>query len=580
MRQATSQEPVSDSGHSLILETSESNGNSGLKSAAMLGIALSVGASGALIPSPEAAAAVNVPTKAATTEAFSSDTQVATASDGTAVQQIVGYHTVASGESLWQIAQQYRVGLQDLKSANALSPETSISVGQVLKVPAGTALRTTNGTNELAQTEGIKIASAEVNTASDADVRPLATANHSPVSEMAVTPAPAVKVADASVAATQAESAEVSAPVVTAYAPTPETSSYRVQSGDTLRSIASSLGTTPDAIVRANSLINPDVIFVGSTLVVPVSQSAPQPAIAKANQPAPAESTRVLAEIRTAGPEEALSVGGEELTKQDLLGSIQGREGRDPYVANLLAEVEEVRNQSVEVSEAESVEIEADAAVSAESQLIARADSSDRISRLNVAGQETSAPEAVEAPVGNRANSRVEASSDLLAAAPLSPDAYIPAQRSAGQVVSPDMPILPSADEYLPDAPDYFNGYMWPTQGTVTSGFGWRWGRMHSGVDVAGPVGTPVVAAATGVVEQAGWNSGGYGNLVEIRHPDGSLTRYAHNSSLNVSAGQHVKQGQQIAAMGSTGYSTGPHLHFEVHQGGSAVNPVAYLPGR
>ncbi|MGB3768164.1 MAG: LysM peptidoglycan-binding domain-containing protein, partial [Phormidesmis sp.] len=345
MRQATSQEPVSDSGHSLILETSESNGNSGLKSAAMLGIALSVGASGALIPSPEAAAVVNVPTKAATTEAFSSNTQVATASDATAVQQIVGYHTVASGESLWQIAQQYRVGLQDLKSANALSPETSISVGQVLKVPAGTALRTTNGaTNELAQTEGIKIASAEVNTVLDADVRPLATANHSPVSEMAVTPAPAVKVADASVAATQSESAEVTAPVVTAYAPTPETSSYRVQSGDTLRSIASSLGTTPDAIVRANSLINPDVIFVGSTLVVPVSQSAPQPAIAKANQPATAESTRVLAEIRTAGPEEALSVGGEELTKQDLLGSIQGREGRDPYVANLLAEVEEVRN--------------------------------------------------------------------------------------------------------------------------------------------------------------------------------------------------------------------------------------------
>ena len=104
---------------------------------------------------------------------------------------------------------------------------------------------------------------------------------------------------------------------------------------------------------------------------------------------------------------------------------------------------------------------------------------------------------------------------------------------------------------------------------------------MHRGVDVAGPVGTPIVAAGAGVVERAGWNSGGYGNLVEIRHPDGSMTRYAHNNRLNVSAGQTVRQGQQIAEMGSTGYSTGPHLHFEIHQSGSgAVNPIAYLPNR
>ena len=118
MRQATSQETVSDSGHSLILESSESNSSSSLKSAAMLGIALSVGASGALISSPEAVAAINAPT---TTEAFSSNTQAAAASNATAPQQIVGYHTVAAGESLWQIAQQHRVGLQDLKSANAFA---------------------------------------------------------------------------------------------------------------------------------------------------------------------------------------------------------------------------------------------------------------------------------------------------------------------------------------------------------------------------------------------------------------------------------------------------------------------------
>jgi murein DD-endopeptidase MepM/ murein hydrolase activator NlpD len=102
---------------------------------------------------------------------------------------------------------------------------------------------------------------------------------------------------------------------------------------------------------------------------------------------------------------------------------------------------------------------------------------------------------------------------------------------------------------------------------------------MHRGVDIAGPVGTPIYAAAPGVVVSSGWNSGGYGNLVDIRHPDGSMTRYAHNSRLMVQAGQQVRQGQQIAAMGSTGFSTGPHLHFEIHvpsQG--TVNPIAMLP--
>ena len=119
------------------------------------------------------------------------------------------------------------------------------------------------------------------------------------------------------------------------------------------------------------------------------------------------------------------------------------------------------------------------------------------------------------------------------------------------------------------------------THGTLTSGYGWRWGRMHRGIDVAGPVGTPIVSAAPGVVERAGWNSGGYGNLVEVRHADGSMTRYAHNSRIIVRAGQQVAQGQHIADMGSTGYSTGPHLHFEVHvPSRGTVNPMAMLPGR
>lgn len=144
----------------------------------------------------------------------------------------------------------------------------------------------------------------------------------------------------------------------------------------------------------------------------------------------------------------------------------------------------------------------------------------------------------------------------------------------------PELPPLAAAGSYLPEAPELFQGYIWPARGVFTSGFGMRWGRMHKGIDIAGPIGTPIMAAATGIVTFAGWNSGGYGNLVEIEHPDGSLTRYAHNHRILVSPGQSVIQGQLIAEMGSTGNSTGPHLHFELYPpGDDAADPLAYLPG-
>jgi murein DD-endopeptidase MepM/ murein hydrolase activator NlpD len=120
---------------------------------------------------------------------------------------------------------------------------------------------------------------------------------------------------------------------------------------------------------------------------------------------------------------------------------------------------------------------------------------------------------------------------------------------------------------------------IWPSKGTLSSSYGRRWGRMHAGIDIAGPIGTPVVAAADGVVVKSEFQSGGYGNLIEIQHADGGITRYGHNNRLIASAGQTVKQGQHISDMGNTGRSTGPHLHFEFHPGGgSAVNPMAYLP--
>ncbi|WP_227873390.1 M23 family metallopeptidase [Aphanothece sacrum] len=134
---------------------------------------------------------------------------------------------------------------------------------------------------------------------------------------------------------------------------------------------------------------------------------------------------------------------------------------------------------------------------------------------------------------------------------------------------------------YGRETPKKLAGYIWPTTGVITSGFGVRWGNnMHTGIDIAGPMGTPIVAAASGVVAFVGWSPEGLGNLVVLRHPDGSVTRYGHNSQVLVRRGQTVEQGEQIALMGSTGYSTGPHLHFEVSpQGTVAVNPMGFLPG-
>ncbi|WP_211286101.1 M23 family metallopeptidase [Roseovarius confluentis] len=109
-----------------------------------------------------------------------------------------------------------------------------------------------------------------------------------------------------------------------------------------------------------------------------------------------------------------------------------------------------------------------------------------------------------------------------------------------------------------------------------TSGFGMRWGRMHSGTDFAAPHGTPIFSTADGVVVHAGWQSG-YGRLVKIQHEFGIETRYAHMSKLHVRKGQRVSRGDRIGDMGSTGRSTGTHLHYEVRVGGKAVNPMIYI---
>ena len=119
-------------------------------------------------------------------------------------------------------------------------------------------------------------------------------------------------------------------------------------------------------------------------------------------------------------------------------------------------------------------------------------------------------------------------------------------------------------------------GFIWPCDGVVVSGFGMRWGRMHEGIDIGCAYGTPNRAAASGTVIYSGW-LGGYGNLVVVDHGNGLSTAYAHASSLLVGVGQSVSQGETVSLVGSTGNSSGPHLHFEVRVNGQAVDPLLYL---
>ena len=117
---------------------------------------------------------------------------------------------------------------------------------------------------------------------------------------------------------------------------------------------------------------------------------------------------------------------------------------------------------------------------------------------------------------------------------------------------------------------------IWPASGSISSGFGMRWGRLHAGIDMPLPEGTGLRAADSGTVAIAGW-VGGYGNYTCIQHGGSLSTCYGHQSSISVSVGQSVSQGQVIGYSGNTGNSTGPHLHFEVRINGSPVDPLGYL---
>lgn len=135
----------------------------------------------------------------------------------------------------------------------------------------------------------------------------------------------------------------------------------------------------------------------------------------------------------------------------------------------------------------------------------------------------------------------------------------------------------PSAPANVPQK--YAGNLRWPVDvGVVSSEFGERWGKPHKGIDIAGDAGDPVYAVADADVIYAGDGLRGYGNVVILRHDSKMTSLYAHNRELKVHQGDHVTQGTLISLLGNTGHSTGPHVHFEIREGDTAVNPRSLLP--
>lgn len=355
---------------------------------------------------------------------------------------------------------------------------------------------------------------------------------------------------------------------------------HRVKAGETLDAIARQYGVSRQELVRVNGISNPNFLLVNQRLTIP---AAPLVNGATPNVIAINNSPRVSSTYDLTPPPVVTTIAA---LPQATQGNFFGQAPIEPaptanqvsqdelVIERLRADIRRMREEYQQQQRA--------------SQPILPSQSPTPIASVGAATtlpRETpSRPERINpqfrAVSEAQLNQPTPPAPQILAVAPTPTANYNTIlQLPIGQVVSPELPPLAAADSYLPNSPARFNGYIWPAEGVLTSGYGVRWGRMHSGIDIAAPIGTPIMAAAGGVVITAGWNDGGYGNLVEIRHPDGSVTLYGHNDRILVREGQQVAQGEQISEMGTTGFSTGPHLHFEVHPtGAGAVNPIAMLP--
>ena len=662
-------------------------GNRGAcKSAAMIGLAISMGASSFLVTrqgdrvlaaEPAAGSLANTPV-AAEDDALLSIVEAEPDSVAERHDYIVEY-VVRTDETLFEIAERYRTDVDAIASTSGIDPEASLPVGFVLQIPttreaallaesapaaseaplwlsrpeeAEAAVEDSDLPDEpvslpsesreedwveLAANEPIvsetssfvdRIAEPTEDFASATDDREktpaleatafprdgreiasvaLPTIADEPLADLAdtepVEPAASEEISfDAivtferpdgstlplkSLATDKASEDEVDRPRVAGSAPKSRIATvHRVVSGDTVDEIARLYGVSRVEIVARNSLSDPNAIADGDVLIIPPEEEVPT------------QSATYTAEVPSVIlPDEASVPQEMPVVPLDLDGSAAGfssDSSAEPasesdvdaqiHLEGLQGEIARLR-QKQDLAEAErKLYLAANAESATESP--DRGEVADRRRNVEFSSDRNTPRYAggidleTEATISNKPVRSFAGDREEISARPAFSGTYSTFLPDL-QEVSPSLPALPGYDNYLPEGKPVFEGYIWPAQGVLTSGYGPRWGRMHKGIDIAAPTGTPIHAAAPGTVSYARWNSGGYGNLVEIEHPDGSYTLYAHNNRILVEEGQEVDQGEMISEMGSTGFSTGPHLHFEIHPPGeNAQDPLAYLPDR
>ncbi len=350
---------------------------------------------------------------------------------------------------------------------------------------------------------------------------------------------------------------------------------YQVKPGDTIHHIARELGLSSQAILQVNQITNPNIIKVNQTLVLPEQR-----------QSAPAHSQK-LASISFPVAKNLSSkeskVSNQTLSTQDAAVPLLVEDSKPEFTHRLQRSVAQSNQDYLTAGTHGTTAIPSEIK-DVDDEILETQESDHNATDDRRVPRGFTAPRAslskLQRDYRSGSSKQLETNDQVLGAVPTAAQEYNPSfELPVGIEVTPALPSL--SEPNIPEIPTEFTGFIWPAKGVLTSGFGRRWGRAHRGIDIAAPIGTPIMAAAAGEVISAGWNSGGFGKLVKIRHADGSVTYYAHNHRILVRRGDYVQQGQQVAEMGSTGRSTGPHLHFEIRPNGKgAVNPVAMLPRR
>jgi murein DD-endopeptidase MepM/ murein hydrolase activator NlpD len=453
----------------------------------------------------------------------------------TAATPVAAVYKVQAGDTLSAIAQNYGLSTQDLAEANHMEDPDRLKIAQLISIP---------------QIESSE--SAKNSTADELSARLTETSYIRPGQQLE-----------------QSEAMMTASAIVSTLPNTPSASTVTV---------APSLSPDSASDAAAEVAIQPAPSFSG------FDDNAPQ---IEFKGKVATGSTQTVEKTKQIAVAEAEEKTAQQLDENGEVVATKPKQNSNPYVERLREELSQLRLQYQNQHRFDRNNLATTPVPSPEPVKAAPVNPEFNPSRYNetsqsqtqrAATQQLQTPPQVQTPTRQPASRIVP---QQIAVAPAGSEPYT-IYNQRGQTVSPELPPLGDSDNYLPGGANRnFNGLIWPARGVLTSGYGPRWGRMHKGVDIAAPTGTPIYAAAPGVVVYARWNSGGYGNLVDIRHADGSMTRYAHNSRIFVQEGQVVEQGQHISAMGSTGFSTGPHLHFEVHPAGrGAANPMAFLPRR